>query len=184
MWLWYSRLQFKHCKRKLASTKNWVVFSPNSLQILYMLRQRSIIRAASAHSSGKEKGQAKGVGKGKINLDDLPRAPNAVVPNRNALVGRSDGVPIRRNPNVDFRLTERPVRVDPAPSRRDAPRNNQYYDCNGQSYNAQYRDWMDEAWVGHHPDPQAGYRDQEENEGAWDDWHPRENVRGRSGTWP
>ena len=51
---------------------------------------------------------------------------------------------------------------------------------------------MDEAWVDHHPDPQAGYRDQEENDGAWDDWHPRENVRdwhprenvrGRSGTW-
>ena len=84
---------------------------------------------------------------------------------------------------MDFRLTERPVRIDPVPSRRDAswyP----YYDRNGQSYNAQYRDWMEEAWVGHHPDPQAGNRDQEENDGAWDDYHPREDARNRVGTWP
>ena len=134
------------------------------------------IRAASAHSSGKGKGQAKGVEKGKIDLDNLPRAPIALVPNRNALVDRLGGVAIRRNPNVDYRIAERPVRVDPVPSRHDAPRNF--------LYNAQYRGWMNEAWVDQHPDPQAGNRDQERNDGAWDDYHPSDNVRGRGETWP
>ena len=152
----------------------------------------AVIRAASAHSSGKGKGQAKGVGKGKTNLDDLRRAPidlvpnrNApidLVPNRNALVDRSDGVPIRRNPYVDFRLTERPVRTESVPPRRDVPRH-PYHDRRGQSSNTQFHDWMENAWVGQHPDPQAGVRDYEENEGAWDDYHSGENARDRGGTW-
>ena len=79
---------------------------------------------------------------------------------------------------MDFRLTERPVRIEPVPSRRDVPRY-PYHDRHGQSSNTQYRDWMEEAWVGHHPDPKAGNGDQEENDGAWDDYHPREDAQSR-----
>ena len=166
-------------KRQKGDSKGAVVRAPSGSK---GAQKGAVIRAASAHSSGKGKGQAKGVGKGKIDLDDLHRAPLDLVPNRNALVDRSDGVSIRRNPNVDFRLAERPVRVESVPPRRDAPRH-PYHDRQGQSSNTQYSEWMESAWVGRHPDPPAGSRDHEGNDGAWDDYHSGENARNRGGTW-
>ena len=70
-------------KRQKGDSKGAVVRAPSGSKGAQM---GAVIRAASAHSSGKGKGQAKGVGKGNINLDDLHRAPVDLVPNRNALV--------------------------------------------------------------------------------------------------
>ena len=74
-------------KRQKGDSKGSAVRAPSGSK---GAQKGAAIRAASAHSSGKGKGQAKGVGKGNINLDDLHRAPVDLVPNRNALVGRSE----------------------------------------------------------------------------------------------
>ena len=153
-------------------------------------------RAASAHSSGKGKGKWKGDEKGKHkgeilrtpsarpnertqpvrdHLDYLPRPPVALVARNDNLVEREDGVAIRRNPNTDFRIAERQRRENAVPLRRDAPRDD--------PHDAQYREWMNDAWVGHHPDPPAENRHRGENDGAWQDWRPRENARGRDEAW-
>ena len=102
-----------------------------------------------------------------------------------ALVEREDGVVIRRNPYTDVRVADRQRRENEVPLQRGAPR----YNPPGEAYprydpnNAAYRDWHENAWAGHHPDPPAENRYRGENDGNWQNWHPRENVRGRDEAW-
>ena len=159
-------------------------------------QQGSANRAGSAPSSGKGKGKWKGEEKGK-NKGERLRTPSArpnertqpmrdhlahLPPPPVALVEREDGVVIKRNPYTDVRVADRQRRENAVPLQRGAPRYDppdEAYPRNGPN-NAYYRDWHENAWVGHHPDPPAENRHYGENDG---NWCPRENVRGRDGTW-
>ena len=93
-------------------------------------------------------------------LANLPRPPVALVAREDNLVEREDGVVIKRNPYTDVRVADRQRRENAVPLQRGAPRYDppdEAYPGNGPN-DAYYREWMESAWVGHHPDPPAENR--------------------------
>ena len=98
-----------------------------------------------------------------------------------ALVGRADGVVIRRNPNADVRIADRQRRESVTPLQRGAPRHDPPYEAYHEydPPNAAYRDWHESAWAGRRPNPPAEYRCHGGNEG----YQAEAEVRGRNEGW-